>query len=121
MKIENLLVALCVSVFAAYSCSPIEKPDVPDSETPVPDTESPEDPEEPETPSDPGNPDDNSFPYAESDVILYDNFDKVDVSGGSQYVNQSWATYSNATGWGASAIDYGKSAYSSFLYNFTSI
>ena len=42
MKIENLLVALCVSVFAAYSCSPIEKPDVPDSETPVPDTESPE-------------------------------------------------------------------------------
>ena len=121
MKIENLLVALCVSVFAAYSCSPIEKPDVPDSETPVPDTESPEDPGKPETPSDPGNPDDNSFPYAESDVILYDNFDKVDVSGGSQYVNQSWATYSNATGWGASAIDYGKSAYSSFQNNFTSI
>ena len=121
MKIENLLVALCVSVFAAYSCSPIEKPDVPDSETPVPDTESPEDPEEPETPSDPGNTDDNSFPYAESDVILYDNFDKVDVSGGSQYVNQSWATYSNATGCGASAIDYGKSAYSSFQNNFTSI
>ena len=59
MKIENLLVALCVSVFAAYSCSPIEKPDVPDSETPVPDTESPEDPE---TPSDPGNTDDNSYP-----------------------------------------------------------
>ena len=117
MRVQTLLVSLSIVFFTVYSCSPIEKPYVPE--------EKPETPESPETPSDPGNSDDsddNAFPYAESDVILYDNFDKTDdFSSSNQYVNQCWQTYSNAVGWGASGIDYSKSSYSSFQNKFQSI